>query len=248
MKIDKYITSLPADLRFARAGWVAQMLLISLVTRIAARAAGFLRDECGADLSLDDLVILLGMPVGELRAALDVLEAHSLLMRGDGVWFIPELVKAAEISEKRREAGRRGAEKTNAFSRAADLPRQNSGNVICLENSKAYQSTGQRFTKKEKRTKKEKNNKYIYISSQKVFTGDRGEDNNHPIFNGNSFTVYRREMDALQLEFPGFDYDRLWELLCGHDDFMGQNPAISNDNWYIPLVAGLRKMHARAAR
>lgn len=246
MKIDKYINGLPADLRFARAGWVAQMLLISIVTRIAARAAGFFRDESGVDLALDDLVVILGMPAGELRAALDTLEAHALIMRGDGVWFIPELVRAAEISQKRRDAGRRGAEKTNAQTRPPDLPRQNSGNVVSFDKSMAYQKRGDGFAKKEKRTKKEKNNKYIYISDQKIFTGDRGLDGNHPVFNGNSFTVFRREMDALQLVFPGFDDDRLWALLIGHDEFMAANPGISNDNWHIPLVSGLRKLHSKA--
>jgi len=247
MKIDKYIGGLAADLRFARAGWVAQMLLISLVTRVAARAAGFLRDEAGADLSLDDLGIILGMPAGELRAALDVLEAHALIMRGDGVWFIPELVKAADISYKRSQAGRKGAEKTNGKNCVSDLPRLKCSNVISIDKSKTYQDRQQTFTKKEKRTKKEKNNKYIYISSRKVFTGDRGQAENNPVFKGNSFTVFRREMDALQMEFPGFGEERLWDLLCGHDDFMAANPAISNDNWYIPLVSGLRKMHAKAA-
>lgn len=244
MNPNKYIKSISGDMRFKRIGWVAQMVLISMTTRIAVYSDGYLQDEAGANLSLDDLAIVLDMPAVELRAQMDILEAHALVCRSDEVWFIPELVRQAELSLKRSVAGRKGAQKTHNHSCDNILPRQNSSNVISLEKSKSCKSGA----KKEKRTKKENNNKYIYISDRKIFTGDRGQGENFETFQGDNFTVYQREYEALQLEFPGFDEERLFELLDGHDEFMGANPAISNDNWHIPLVSGLRKLHGAAMK
>lgn len=78
-------------------------------------------------------------------------------------------------------------------------------------------------------------------------TGDRGQETNPAAFEMDHFTVYSREYEALQMEFPGFSEDRLYELLDAHDAFLGVNPHIPRNIWHIPFVAGCRKLHAAAA-
>lgn len=235
-------TMINEDLRVRALSMMAQLLFAKLAA-LANAGGGYIKigtvqvspERAAASCAFE----------GDASAYVAELVEMGLLVDGDEGWYFPEMREAQLLRDKRARAGAAGGQSTTA--KRADV----ASNVVCLSKAKKrYKSKGyDSGTKKEKRTKKEKNNnKYIYISDRKIFTGDRGQGDNFETFQGDNFTVYQREYEALQLEFPGFDEERLFELLDGHDEFMGANPAISNDNWHIPLVAGLRKLHGGAAK
>lgn len=229
------------DLRVRGLSMLAQLLFAKLCA-LANSGGGFIK--IGAAFVSPEKAAAACAFDGACETYVAELVEMGLLVDGDEGWYIPELKQAQELRDKRSRAGATGGQVTTA--RRKDV----SSNVVCLSKAKKQiKSIGYNSSlKKEKRTKKEKNNKYIYISDQKIFTGDRGEGENHKVFIGDRFTVFRREMDALQLEFPGFGEEKLWELLENHNEFMNQNEGISNDNWHIPLVGGLRKLHAGMGR
>lgn len=228
------------DLRCRGLSMLARLLFAQLAA-LANLGGGFIKIG-PVFVTLEKAAASIGFE-GDIAGFVQEIMAMGLLAENDLGWFVPEMKAAQELRDKRSRAGAAGGEATTA--KRSDV----SSNVICLSKAKNERQS-KRYdmaTKKEKRTKKEKNNKYIYISDQKVLTEDRGEGENYKAFNGDNFQVYAREYEALQLEFPLFSEDRLYELLDAHDRFMADNPQISNDNWHIPFVAGCRKLHARAA-
>lgn len=115
------------------------------------------------------------------------------------------------------------------------------------EKSVCYGRTTLPSTKKEKRTKKEKNNKYIYIFGEKIFINDRGDSKagNGEFYKPENFTVYRREYETLRRIFPAFTVDRLDQLLDAHSDWLGGRPDIPPSAWLGPFLSGARALHER---
>ncbi|MGB4107752.1 MAG: hypothetical protein WBK55_08160 [Alphaproteobacteria bacterium] len=193
---------------------------------------------------------------GDLQAAFAEMKAAGLIGEDETGIFMPEIREAARLRAKRSAAGKAGGDATTA--QRTDVGE----NVVAFCSSKR-RSTGKKPAKpapqrvleaktaappraKEKRTKKE-NNKYIYIFSKKVFMGDAGTSSeNKSWMTFENFTVYRREYEALQLEFPGFSEEKLDALLARHDRYLDENPDAApavNENWRAPLLSFLRRVH-----
>ncbi len=233
-------------------------LLQLLLNMLADRHDGYLRAGPVA-LTLEQAAATVGF-AGDVSAAAAQLFDFMLLAEDDQGIYIPEQRERARLRAARQAAGKKGGEITTA--NRTDL-RVVSSSGICSSKNSGTEDTTRRAaenrarresfrvveggnSKKEKRTKKEKINKYIYISSRKVFTGNRGEKDNIPAYHFENFTVFDRELDALQLEFPFFDEDKLVALMDAHDRFMSES-GIPAANWHIPFCAGLKKLHAKLA-
>jgi uncharacterized protein YrzB (UPF0473 family) len=253
MKINKYMATLVADMSFQCCSGTVQAVMVRLVAQIAVNCGGYLRHN-GRDLSVDDLARILAFPAATLQGYLEELESAGLIARDSqiGGWFIPELVRQDEISQKRRAAGKKGAQSTNVvhlatalktrdLSKSRHLPRQNmQQNLFNKNNDVADIETAR--AKKEKRTKKEKNNNiYIYIFDRKIRIDDRGSEANKVAFPGDNFTVFEREWDAIAEAFPEFDYhDDLYDMFDRHDRWLEDKGIRERNNW-LPLLLGMMK-------
>ena len=233
------------DLRVRSLSAMAQLLFIKLAC-LANDAGGYVAIGT-VHVSIEKAAASMGLNGLDIAALLEEID-RSLLDEDEHGWFIPEMKAAQMLRDKRSKAGKRGGESTTAQRSDVGKVRRGSSSVVCLSKAKSANKSvpSDRSVKKEKRTKKEKNNnKYIYISDQKISVKDRGSSENPAYLKFSRYSVFKKEYLALQREFPFFGEDKIDELLANHDEWMGQNPQVSERNWHIPLVAGWRKMHAR---
>lgn len=246
------------DIVLRALSFMAQLLYIKICA-LANEEGGFVQLR-GKVLTLEEAADICGVRVSgaELSAAIsEILSMQSLLEERDGVWCVPDMVKAAELSEKRARAGSKGGKKSAAKTRKV-TPKQGvehssdicsskpSSKVISIEETKAYKKTKGYKSTKEKRTKKENNNKYIYIYSEKVFIGDQGSEEN-PIWSPNrNFTLFKREIEALLRGLPYLSEDQLFTLLAQHDDWLDR-PENCDAPWLACLLGFLKKINQAEA-
>lgn len=168
---------------------------------------------------------------GDVQALSGELVAMGLLVEDDEGWHVPEIKAAALLRDKRRRAGGKGGEATTAKRSDVCL-----SNVISLAESKAKREAA----KKEKRTKKEKNIKYIYILGTKVETDDRGSADNPKFFDGRVIQLWKRDWKALEGVF-GLNDAALDELMRQQDDWLSESAsAIQRANWFGVTLAWLK--------
>ncbi len=215
---------------------MAQLFFIKLVV-MANDGGGYIRVGTVC-VDIERAAMALGV-CGDVGALAEEMIGMGLLADNDVGWFVPEMKKAAELREKRRLAGVKGGYASVAKARGVRPARVVSS--VCLSKAKNPIKSGD-CNVAAKSTKKY-NNKYIYIFSEKVFIGDRGQEANKPWMSFDNFTVFRRDYEALRRTFPEFSEDRLDELLHQHNGFLDNNPAYANDNWLAPLLSYLRKQH-----
>lgn len=159
-----------------------------------------------------------------------------LLAEDDHGWFMPDQVAAAALREKRRRAGRKGGVATTT-ARAAH------GEDVCLSNVVSFVESKAKaeHVKKEKRTKKEKNNNYIYILGTKVFVGDAGSADNPDWWSSGAISLCRRAFEALQQAF-GLSSDELTDILVAQANWLeGQAPSM-RANWLAVTIRHLQNI------
>lgn len=204
-------------------------------------------------LTLPEAAKIFSFMPDNLHAVIDELCACPDLLKqnedGDGIWVIPDMVKAQNLREKRVHAGKRGGEKTTARREDICLSKKDT-NLVLVEKSDPCERQEDAETKKEKRTKKEKNknNNYIYILGKKVFTGDRGSPENPKFFTADYFTIWKREYRVLEELFPLFSDDRLDKLILQHDVWLKEQGQGAQEAWFACLLGFLKKVHAAEER
>lgn len=236
------------DLRVAALSLLAQLFYFKLCA-LADSSGGVIMVN-GRALSLIEAAALARFAPDNLKAVIEEVERSGLIeLRGkDGPWVVTEMVAAQSLRDKRAKAGRKGGASTTVKRHDVCLSKRRD-NVIYLEKTKGYKAAQRAEAKKEKRTKKEKNNnKYIYIHSEKVFTGDRGSPENPAFMVFEHFTLYRSEYRAIERAFPMLNEDRIDALLAQHDRWLEQEGASAQAAWLACLLGLLRKVNAAEAR
>ncbi len=134
------------DMLIAKLEPMAELLLFRL-EMVAVQAAGWL---CAGTLSFTDaeLATLGRTPPEDFPRLMQSLVAIGKVAWDEtrGAYYFPEIVKASELSAKRAEVARKGGgnpalkRRRQAVQEGGqrDLFKQNAGNVIPLENTKAY--------------------------------------------------------------------------------------------------------------
>ena len=233
------------DLRVRALSMMAQFLLMKLMA--LANDAGGLIAVNGIFLKPERAAQLCGfhVPAAEFSDFWEEIVTMGLAEKRGATWCFPEMVAAMELRIKRQKAGSKGGRKSAGLG--AEHSREfcsskPSSNVVPLSKTKACEQSGVVEAKKEKRTKKEKNNKYIYILREKVFTGDRGELTNPEYSINHNFTLFRRDYQALLDTFPAIGEERLDDLLASHDNWLDK-PENAGAPWLACLLGFLRKVN-----
>ncbi len=185
----------------------------------------------------------LGGPVKELIRA-------RLLCEDETGFYITEVKIAAEQREKKRRAGSKGGNATT-MRRAdtSETAKQKAGSSIrssgCSSNVISFEKSGtyDKADKKEKRTKKEKNNNYIYILGKKVFTGDQGSEKNRVWFDGMNFKIHKRLWMAFLEAFPNISEDDFYNHFNRQDNWLEAQSDGARDNWLALTIAYFRKIN-----
>jgi hypothetical protein len=101
--------------------------LWSILLCVAHKSArrGYVQSASGKPLSLDELATLCGCSTEEVSRLLHELETAGVIsVNRHGVIYSRKMLREQDLSEKRRQAGRMGAEKTHGLPRQTDLPGQ----------------------------------------------------------------------------------------------------------------------------
>lgn len=210
------------------------LALFAVLQGLCNAAEGFLRLGV-RDVTPGDIARMRGFG-DDVSGFVAELVEMGLLAEGGGQWFMPDQRARAILRAKRQAAGSKGGRVARARPETVAAP-VCSSNVVSFEKSKDCADAG----KKEKRTKKEKNNNYIYIFRNKVFVGDAGTADNPLWFTYGCIRLCRRSFTALAETF-GLAPDTLQDILEKQADWLETQEPSRRAYWFATTLKHLQNV------
>lgn len=228
------------DMLIAKLEPLADLLLFKLEL-IAVQAAGWLRAGTLA-FTDDELARMARVPEADFARLIAQLVAIGKVARADdGTWYMPELVKSAELSETRKVSGSLGGKasqqqvaKRRPPPRQYDLLEQNAKGDDNTNNSIAYGGK----TAAAPRI----NNKYIYNKNK---TGGEVVDIREGYYFAHGcIKLSKKHYREWEEKFPFVDLDR---FLAERAEWLNNQGAEARNNWFISTQRALAGANKRFA-
>lgn len=232
------------DIRIKMLAPMAELLLFKL-TMLAEPSEGWLMHN-DLPLTLAELSSLTGVPSQDLEGLLVELKSLVEFDNERHAYFLPDRVKAADISRKRSAAAKKGGgnpklQGENAC--AEDLFKQNQDNVIRFKKSNGYGKGARGMLKKKKETKKKKYNNNIYTSELDL--GDSPVAADNPLwFEHGCVRLTKRDYQRWHAELSCWTEEKLHEELVARANWLETRPADEQQRWFFTSLRALRKRHA----
>lgn len=226
------------DMLIAKLEPMAELLLFRL-EMVAVQAAGWL---CAGTLPFTDaeLAAIGRAPHEDFERLMQSLVAIGKVARDDarGAWYFPEIVKASELSAKRAEVARKGGGNPALKRRRTavqeggqrDLFKQNAGNVISAEKTKAY----------DKKSGGASGFNNIYINNNTK--GDVVDLADRYYFALGCIRLNKKTYQAWEAKFPFVDLDK---FLSERAEWLENRPQSERENWFYSTPFALKKANDR---